>query len=195
MSRWLILVLSFSLVGCGTLGTLDRSVGYSGERVVGLEVNAVPVCGHLVRLKGKVDGKGEIKRIKGELIAVDNGDLWIGWDDTLNRVHPESYIKVRLLADRYTLTAQWTLAGLAAVPSTGSLSAFHLGSVWFPPMLFPMWLLGGSVAALGSAVTGDLEVGLDDVDQLYQYARFPQGPPPQLRQGGLHLPSCKRSRD
>jgi hypothetical protein len=62
----------------------------------------------------------------------------------------------------------------------GSVTTISHG--FFLILTLPMWAGTGTIASVGASESNNLIVPLEDVDALFQFARFPQGMPPSFVQ-------------
>lgn len=159
--------MALVLCGCGTSGALDRSGG--GRTTSEASLVQVPLFGH--RVDVHVDGVGAVR---GELLAVDADSIFLALEQAQGVIAiPRSEatrVAISLEEDGTGALTGWSMAGLLTTPSHGIFAVFS----------GPLWMLvgGGTSAAEGFSVW--TQVAPDGFDTLFQFARFPAGPPPSL---------------
>jgi len=154
-------------IACGH-SALDRRL-VNGDHKSGVSTEDVPVKGATVH----VDVQSERTTYPAELVAVDAKYLYVNtgsdWrKDT--RAVPRAKIR-RVVVDVYTSEAggivAWTAVGCASTASHGYYLVFT----------GPMWLGAGIASAASEDSAARASANATQLDQLYQYARFPQGMP------------------
>jgi hypothetical protein len=149
------------LAGCSHESPpFDRSVPI-GSRSSGEKVADVPVRGHVVSVRTR---RGEIT---GELLAVGPSELILLAKND-GQIVPFSEVRdvdITLYPSRATAMAVWTGVGAASTVTHG---------VW-ALISMPVWLISG--IRVSAADRENVRVEGVRLDQLYQYARFPQGLP------------------
>jgi hypothetical protein len=134
-------------------------------------------------------------KVKGELLAVDQGRIWVRTKDGVQDFDPASVREVRVR--RHTLTGGWAvrwglvgglLSGVAMIAScssvegndTGGCAAFGAGTA-------AVWALVGLLAAPSLEASSQLSFDPESA-RLKPYARLPAGlpkgvPPASLEEG------------
>ncbi len=162
--------LGVALCGCTTRQSLDRSRDASSIVNDELGVADVPVHGFPVVVHS-VDGTEH----KGELLAVTEEFVRI-----LPPVEPMVSIERTQIEQVVVVFKETT-----SVAGVGLWSGVGLGSTlshgWVLTVSAPIWLLTGLPATIYAALTNEVEVAREDLDQLAQFARFPQGMPTKRR--------------
>jgi len=161
------------LTGCSAgLEHLDRRRWLGGSET-SVPIEEVPVHGHEIDLAAF--GDGQRYSVSGELLAVDPVAIWVlestgevAWVPRADLLD----VKIELYDSAATGTAIWTTIGSLTTPSHGLFLIFTL----------PMWVGTGTAASIGASESNNLVVPLEDIDALYQFARFPQGLPPRFIQ-------------
>jgi hypothetical protein len=167
-----LIVLAFmTLSGCSAgIERLDRRRGVGGSET-SVPIEEVPVRGHEIDLAAFGDDRRY--NVSGELLAIDpvaiwvlesSGDVaWVPRDDLLD-------VKIELYDSAASETALWTTIGSLTTASHG----------FFLILTLPMWVGTGTAASIGASESNNLVVPVEAVDALYQFARFPQGLPPEF---------------
>lgn len=119
---------------------------------------------------------GSGQRMEGELIAVEDGRLWLASGGELVPVPEENVRKAKVVA--YTASNN----GLIGWTTFGTLSTLSHGFVLV--LSAPIWMLYGGVVSRTHSSSGYHEYGevSDERDNLRRWARFPQGLPDRFRQ-------------
>ncbi|HUS30367.1 MAG TPA: hypothetical protein VMZ53_17785 [Kofleriaceae bacterium] len=108
---------------------------------------------------------------QGELLAIDNGSLFIK-----TRVRKPVVIPLHTVqgADVYTYESDWGFGvwGLLGTLSTASHGLILIFSA-------PIWMLSASIAAGVESAHIRLQIPDDDIDEIRKWARYPQGMPKQ----------------
>lgn len=154
------------LAACAHAG-LDRADS-RGAHEAGVSVSEVPVRGF------HVDVEGAFETVSGELIAVDPGYIHVNVaedDQQLKMVPvPREHVRAAYVAVRASAAGglgAWTGMGCASTVSHGGFLVFS----------GPIWLVTGITSTVAESDASKAEALQGDLDQLYQYARFPQGLP------------------
>lgn len=172
----LVLALALAAGGsaCAKRPELDRSVALGDALPELPPVEDVPVHGFTVTVEA------EARPVTGELLAVDPTALWVLEEGESGRARPVAIprrdvraVGVVALESGGTVTGVW--AGIGTI-STISHGFFLIFSV-------PVWAIVGVGTGLDEGLSNDLRIEPDNLDGLGQYARFPQGMPPELLQG------------
>ncbi len=159
----LLLVLLF---GCARQ-SVDRVRGV-GSETSDTKLEDVPVKGHDVVVE-----LGEYCKFEGELLAQDWRSLWVLTDDRqLVRV-PTARVR-RVLVELY---ASGSLA-TGVVTTVGTLSTVTHG--FFLVLTGPAWLISGITSSVYESQTNDYGAKGSELDSLWRFARYPQGPPLRL---------------
>lgn len=168
-----------ALCSCSyTVQHLDRRHGLDGERMAASDVRVedVPVKGHLVSLR-RLKADGNYESVEGELLAVEARHLWllIEKGKKRRRIARKTIeaISVEVHPSDAEALGLWTGVGIATAASHG----------YFAALTIPVWLLFGLPSALSAAAGNDINVPLNKLDLLKQWARFPAGMP------GRHRPA------
>ena len=189
-----LLALALSL-GCGSARPLDRSQSF-GPPAEPPPVGEVPVEGHATTFEMK---SGCVET--GELLAADEQSAWllIGQASPAHArtkgapgkvteptapgsVVPGGVVLVPLIeAERVSIelhpsdaaiASAWTALGAASTVSHGGFLVLSL----------PLWLATGIPVSVGEARSNDAVGKSEHFERLFQFARFPQGIPPEYRQ-------------
>jgi hypothetical protein len=136
--------------------------------VEGVQVDQVPVVGYHVR----VTRTGGRSTVEGELLAAGWMQLWVLSNQTTVVVERDEISRVEI--NLYEASGEvwgaigWTFLGVISTASNGWLAIFTA----------PAWLIAGTATAITAANASDMRVDRDGgFDELYQFARFPQGLP------------------
>jgi hypothetical protein len=171
---FLLLVLTVSALSASAClcfpskATLDRSTA-SGSPVETIRVEQVPVQGHEVQVKLEQSGR-RTKKVSGELLAVSRHYIWILHEGRTRKIHHSRIGKLEIV-DMFDTEA----AGLGLWTGLGTVSAISHSFIGI--LTGPIWLALGLSATGSAAASNDINVDLDHINALYQYARFPQGMP------------------
>jgi hypothetical protein len=169
-----LLLTAAGTSACAT-GSLDRTE-LNGVEELGHTARDVPVRGHDVVL---VAGD---QSVEGELLAVDDRCVWVdAWMEGILAIPRETIVRVRVqLHDTHSASyGGWTAAGALESGTHGWLAVFTL----------PLWLIAGTATAIAESASGRADASGRGLDALYQYARYPQGPPPALtRESPITVP-------
>ncbi len=168
----LALLVVAGSASCAT-ASLDRRE-LRGTDELGHTVRDVPVRGFEVRIE---TARGTIE---GELLAVDRASVWVAAVD--GRVGPVPRETVRRVQVHVHETygseyGGWTAGGTAATITHG----------WMLIFTAPVWLIAGISTSVAESASGYGNAEGPGLDALYQFARFPQGPPPMLT--GVPIPA------
>ena len=145
---------------------LDRTriAGESGN--AGIEVSEVPVRGFEVEVATRAE-----RWYTGELLAVDERALWVEIDGVERRI-PRGDVQRVIVAVRPSYGGAY--AGWGAIGTASTLShGFWL--VLTAPAWLGTWI---PIVAYESGAGSDQALA-DGLDALFQYARWPQGMPPE----------------
>lgn len=158
--------------GCAGMASLDRGE-MDGTPITDMRVEDVPVRGYHVVVELRT---GE--SVTGELLAVEEDDLWVEPDEGAAIVQvPRRRVQlatVYVRSDASGELAGWTVLGTLSSISHGKLAIFGA----------PVWLaVGVPLAALDSS-GARADVTGRGMDALFQFARYPQGLPDAIRPGG-----------
>src|SRR5262249_911526 len=125
------------------------------------------------------------KATTGELIAIDDQYVYVGtrpedWARSMGRIPrvliTEAYVNVHSRSEVVTL-AIWTATGGAALWTHGIFVLFSA----------PIWVTTGASSAKSAHRAAWAQAQTDDqLSQLYQFARFPQGLPEGLPGRHIH---------
>lgn len=153
------------LLSCGH-AALDRSKS-RGAHESGVHAADVPVRGFDVEVKLASNS------VSGELIAVDRKFVYVNIQKEGVEVFRVSRSEIREVEVAVRPSAAeglgvWTGVGCASTVSHGAFLIFT----------GPIWLASGIGATASEANDATAKASRDQLDQLYQYARFPQGLPP-----------------
>jgi hypothetical protein len=152
------------VAACTPAMPLDRSESVGSKTTV--DVVDVPAKGFPVDLEHATGSQS------GELLAVDACNAYVLHDDVTIAVASDTIRKasIEVYPGKGGLYGVWTGLGAASTASHGFLLVFTL----------PVWLAVGIPSTVSTGNANDIQQphggGL-----LYQYARFPQGLPPQWR--------------
>ncbi len=168
-----VLVVASTLGACTADGPLDRSVGYGGNPVK-VEVADVPVKGFPVVVE-RVAGDD----VEGELIASD--ESFVNVLTAHDGVVATPWKEIRQVRVQLQPSMDGARAGLALWSTLGTLSTLSHG--FFLVFTAPVWVGAGipSTILTGRPIEGSTRS--DGATYLYQFARFPQGPPPGWGRG------------
>jgi len=181
--RWLS-VVSFACValGCATTSELDRSEPVGSPSSADLA--EVPVRGHrvVVFLYERHEHAGE-STVTGELLAVDPYNLWVLLDQESDWLGNQRTLRLDLEAIAKVAVelqpSQSTTAG--TLTTVGAISTLSHG-FWLV-FTAPLWIVTGVPASTYETRVAEGVVAPDGLDTLFQYARWPQGPPEPLVTG------------
>lgn len=158
---------------------LDAGCAAGTSKVLGRAVTLVP-------------REDDAPKAKGELLAVDQGRIWVRTREGVQDFDPASLREVRVR--RHELTGAWAvrwgvvgglLSGaamsLACASVEGNSGCARVGAIWGG-----VWVLAGLLAA--PSLDGSSQITIDPAsDRLKPYARLPAGLPagvdPRLIQG------------
>lgn len=161
----LVMLAATGSAACAT-ASLNRAE-LNGSEELGHRVEDVPVRGFAVVVEA-----GGVS-YQGELLAVGQSAVWIEMADGHAVPIPRrSILRVRVhVHDTYGGEyGGWTAAGSASTITHGLLLVFSA----------PVWLIAGTATSFAETGTGLADARGGGLDNLDQYARFPQGPPPAL---------------
>jgi hypothetical protein len=173
-AAWLL--CATQALGCASR-PLDRSVSI-GQAEPSVTLEEVPVRGHEVDVL-----LAERCHVRGELFAVDSQYVWVKLENgKLYAVPPEKvrHVELKLYPSESGAVGGWTALGAVSTLSHGGFLIISL----------PVWLISGIASSTQAAAESKVEAEQKDVVALYQYARFPQGLPPALRQGAYGVSGC-----
>jgi hypothetical protein len=152
---------------CATSAVLDRTE--PTRRTTRAPITEVPILGH--GCEAHLRGGGAIE---GELLAVDERTIWVALTEARGvlAIPREDVVRVAISLEENQAPeiVGWATGGLV---STASHGVFALVSG-------PIWLFTGLGLAAGEGVSAWTSVAPDGFDTLFQFARFPAGPPPVL---------------
>jgi hypothetical protein len=164
-------LLAAVLLGCcSPKQSVDRAQGI-GSLTDDDVIGDVPTKGHFVRVE--LHGACEAA---GELLAQDAEGIWLS---TLK--HRKPYIvRVRTREIQRVLVELYGSAGTAVgvVTTLGTISTGTHGK--FLLLSGPVWLISGISSAAYEGTANDYDATGSELDQLWQFARHPPGPPPSL---------------
>ncbi len=156
---------------------VDRSAGL-GSATTGRPLSEVPIKGHHVVV---VFGDG--CRVEGELLAQDWQSLWlVGEEGAPSRV-PTAQV-VRVFVELYQS------GSLASGIVTGLGTASTVTHGMFLVLTGPAWLAAGISSTVYESERNDLDAQGSELDALWRFARYPQGPPPALAATRLTAATC-----
>jgi hypothetical protein len=149
------------LAGCMSR-PLNRDVSSGFETHV--PIDDVPVKGFPV-----VVDRGDEDDVTGELLAVDDGGLWVLGEKGTTRVSKGQIEKVTVKVHSNLGWAflAWTLVGTASTISHGFVLVLSA----------PSWAIAGGTVTGIEFGRGKATASSRDAHELYQYARFPAGLP------------------
>ena len=159
-----LVILGFAATAACASLPLDRSlpIGHHEDNV---PVEDVPIFGAICAID-LVNGSATT----GELLAVERDHLYLYRFGAVVEI-PRSDVASLELRDLYTSGAPfyglWMAGGLGSAVSHG----------WLAIVSVPLWLIAGIPVIIGAALSNDLRLGPADLDQAYQFARYPQGMP------------------
>jgi hypothetical protein len=162
------------LGACGYPHTvLERKNGFGGRPLPKEErprVSDVPVHGFRVQVAFKESAGEEPRELEGELLAVDRRRLWIVVESEVKPIPRARLVKVNveLYKSRAGWIGLWSGLGTASAASHG----------WFALVSGPLWLLAGIGSTVTAATGNDVDVPLEKLHLLAQFARYPAGMPP-----------------
>ena len=171
MKRVMLAVVAF-LCACGDPGQLGRSVVAPSDVIARVKLADVPVTGAEVTVV-----RNDESKVTGELLAAGDDHVVVLKDQTMVRISADEVRRV--IVTRYengTLIAILTIWSVAGAIGQASHGKFAL-------VTEPIW--GGIAAGAMLPVAAD-EARFAHVEKrsdfvfLREYARFPQGLPPQL---------------
>ena len=165
------LPLLLALAACGfPPKVLERRNGFGGRPMKEPPgVSEVPVRGFRVGVTQRGDGDKD-RELEGELLAVDRKFIWVMVEEEVERVPLPDVAGVQL--ELYPSRAGW----IGAWSGVGAASSASHG--WFALATGPLWLLAGTTSTITAAWANDIEVPLDRLHRLAQFARYPAGMPP-----------------
>lgn len=157
-----LVVLVF--VSCTSIGHLDRSQPTGGEIESEIQARDVPVCGFLVI------AQSDRGRIDGELIEVRNGVLLVLSDNGIVELPADELSRVQVITSEPTRRTETVLWGVSGTLSTLSHGAFLIFTM-------PVWISTSIGTARWARIASRITVGHGELEQLWQYARYPDGLP------------------
>jgi hypothetical protein len=129
-----------------------------------------------------VESQGK-ERLEGEFLAVDEDSLYVlvgyGPHSEVIRTVARAWVEKARVAHFDPQTgriAGWTVVGALSTASHGLVAG----------VTFPLWVITGTALAASHSRTPLENYPNLPWEELRRYARYPQGPPPQIRQLGLH---------
>jgi hypothetical protein len=124
-----------------------------------------------------IDGDTLKTTLDGELIAIEQHTVLVLTCDSLFAVNQEEISAAKLTSyySGASLLALWTVLGVLSTPSHG----------WFMGLTVPLWVITGSVSSAGQSYAPQKKYPKLSWYELRQYARFPQGLPPEVDREGL----------
>jgi hypothetical protein len=166
----LIMALGLAPAGCYHL-PLDRSAPL-GKPDTKITLEDVPVHGFNVEASMASGDRSET--VTGELLAAEPEILYLFKEGQTLKI-PRSDLRkvelVELFPSGAAAMGIWTALGTASSASHGLYAMYSM----------PIWLVTGISLSVAAALGNDLVVPLSSYDQLYQFARYPQGmPKPKL---------------
>ena len=170
---WLLGAVALgACAGATNLKDYDPAVD-SGPQPTGPEFELVRVRGYTIevyarRADGAAQGTGEKLSVSGELLAIDEKHLYM-WDGETSSFLLTHIDRVKIFFREAHSGGHGAWTGL------GALSTLTHG--FFLIVTLPLWLMAGIPASL-DASTADVVAHPDSFDELYRFARFPQGLPP-----------------
>jgi hypothetical protein len=144
-------------------GMVDRSKGYGGKPTT-VEIGEVPVKGFDVKI-----GYGD-QVVEGELLGLDPAYVYIlveGQTVAVLRSQVKN-VNVRLYESHSTAAGVWTAIGTVSTVTHGFWAVFSA----------PVWLATGIPTTVAMSNRSHMELENDQLGPLAQFARFPQGLPP-----------------
>jgi hypothetical protein len=138
-------------------------------------------------------------RVKGELLAVDQGRIWVRTKDGVQDFDPASVREVRVR--RHNLTGGWAvrwglvgglLSGVAMTASCSSVEGNDAGGcAAFGAGTAAVWALVGLLAAPSLEASSQLSLDPEST-RLKPYARLPAGLPKDLPPESLEGPPAPK---
>jgi hypothetical protein len=170
-----LLVALVALASCATYDPrlLDRSRGFGGKPVAKVDVGDVPVHGFPAVVVVR-DGPD----LEGELLAVGGDRIYV-FSENDKRVVTSPWSGVREVRITVAPSRPGEPGGSIVWTVLGTLSTLSHG--YYLIITGPIWLLFGIPVSAANTNSVAVEVKADEFHRsLYQFARFPQGPPPWL---------------
>lgn len=176
------MVLSLALVGPagGLVAQEPAPGGYPGSIVRGRSV--------------KVE-RGSSGPLRGELLSVSADSLWVltrpPWEISSVSLDRVRTVRVRR-GSGMGKALVWSLVGAAVTGTALTAACSSVEEATGCGVVFPLVALGWGVVGgwAGAAMAGasQVKVVIPDVDVLRPYARYPQGPPPDVRRNARRPP-------
>lgn len=171
-----------------TWDAMDEGVRrwFWAEAVSGYLGTAQVVEGSRGRANAPSSEKISTTRRVGELLGVDDEAVWLATDTGIQTVPLSDIvtfqIHLRQPKGDDAVSLIWGTLGMLTTPSHG----------YFFVYTAPLWALatGGAVAARVKTEVIRLDATPENLGELYQFARFPQGIPPVLRLPGASVEPC-----
>jgi hypothetical protein len=165
-SRLLPALAVAACAACGSARSYHRDGGLGGTPLQDVPIEEVPVRGHAVEVETSAE------TFSGELLAVDARAVWIldakGRTIAVERAQVLG-VSIEMYASGAAGTWAWTALGTLSTLSHGFLAIYTA----------PIWVLLGTTATVAAARGNDRDVNPSNFDVLFEYARFPQGLPPE----------------
>jgi hypothetical protein len=163
---------------CGVLALVVPAVASGCATVGARSPMDVPVVGRAVTVAMEGGHK-----VKGELLAVDEGRVFIGADDGVREVPLASVREVRVkrhgFGARKALT--WALVGGLATGGTLAASCASVedagGCMTIGAVTLGAWMAVGGLAAPAAEASSRIRLRQPDAGDLRPFARLPQGLP------------------
>jgi hypothetical protein len=170
-------VVLSALVACTPRHYVDRTEGI-GSLTSGTELARVPTRGYPAVVE-YADGC----TLEGELLAQDWRNIWLSHESgrvVLIELSSVGRVLIELYPSHPLAMGVWTGIGTVSTLSHG----------FFLVLTGPTWLASGIASTVHEAEVNDYAVEGSDLGDLWQFTRYPQGPPPALAAGPTARATC-----
>ena len=127
-----------------------------------------------------VEIKSRHGNIWGELVAVAEETVFVA-DSSLHAIASTDILAAQLLT--------YDASGLGWYVPLGTLSTLSNG--WFLVFTAPMWIIGGTIAAISRSYDPIIDYPDKLLKQFVPFARYPQGLPPDLDRRAIRMKQRK----
>jgi hypothetical protein len=165
-----VLITAALIVASCAHASLNRSES-RGAHENDVHATDVPVRGFQVSVETASSTES------GELIAVDERYLYLNASDSPGVWAGEQIPRAQVIRVTVEVSPSASTA-LGAWTATGCLSTVSHG--YYLVFTGPIWLATGIPASAAESAASKAIANADELSQLYQYARFPQGLPPSF---------------
>ncbi len=130
---------------------------------------------------GWIEIKSHGNYVRGELIAINEDTIFVA-NDTLHTVASKDVLSARLVTYHASSMGWYVPGGII----------FTITNGWFLLLTAPMWLIGGSIAAVARSHRPIMDYPKSALADFKPFARFPQGLPSSLDRGAVRMKAVRK---